>query len=54
MAHTSSSGTPADGPDGVFDSSLVMARRNHFLYTFDDAGTYRLLLYGSSMDAQEL
>ena len=24
-AHTSSSGTAADGPDGVFDSSLILA-----------------------------
>jgi len=39
MAHTSSSGTPADGPDGVFDSSLVMAGSS-FSHTFDSAGTY--------------
>jgi len=38
-AHTSSSGTPADGPDGVFDSSLVMAGAS-FSHTFDSAGTY--------------
>jgi len=39
MAHTSSSGTPADGPDGVFDSSLVMAGAS-FSHTFDSAGTF--------------
>jgi len=39
MAHTSSSGTAADGPDGVFDSSLVMAGAS-FSHTFDSAGTF--------------
>jgi len=38
-AHTSSSGTPVDGPDGVFDSSLIMAGGS-FSHTFDTAGTY--------------
>jgi len=38
-AHTSSSGTPADGPDGVFDSSLVMAGAS-FSHTFDSTGTF--------------
>ena len=38
-AHTSSSGTPADGPDGVFDSSLIMSGGS-FSHTFDTAGTY--------------
>jgi len=38
-AHTSSSGTPADGPDGVFDSSLIMAGGS-YSHTFDTAGTY--------------
>jgi len=38
-AHTSSSGTPVDGPDGVFDSSLVMAGAS-FSHTFDSAGTF--------------
>ena len=38
-AHTSSSGTPADGRDGVFDSSLVMAGAS-FSHTFDSAGTF--------------
>ena len=38
-AHTSSSGTPAGGPDGVFDSSLVMAGAS-FSHTFDSAGTF--------------
>jgi len=39
MAHTSSSGTPAGGPDGVFDSSLVMAGAS-FSHTFDSTGTF--------------
>jgi len=39
-AHTVTSGSPADGPDGVFDSSLIMAGGATFSHTFDDAGTY--------------
>ena len=43
-AHTVTSGSPADGPDGVFDSSLIMAPMSGvvktFSHTFDDAGTY--------------
>ena len=38
-AHTSSSGTPTDGPDGVFDSSLIMAGGS-YSHTFDTAGTF--------------
>ena len=38
-AHTSSSGTPVDGPDGVFDSSLIMAGGS-YSHTFDTAGTF--------------
>lgn len=38
-AHTVSSGTPTDGMDGTFDSSLFMSG-NTFEFTFDDAGTY--------------
>jgi plastocyanin len=38
-AHTVTSGTPADGPDGNFDSSLFMAGTT-FSHTFDEAGTY--------------
>ncbi len=38
-AHTVTGGTPADGPSGVFDSSLVMANAS-YSFTFDDAGTY--------------
>jgi len=38
-AHTSSSGTPAGGPDGVFDSSLIMTGAS-FSHTFDSAGTF--------------
>jgi len=43
-AHTITSGSPTDGPDGVFDSSLIMApmggQVNTFSHTFDTAGTY--------------
>ena len=38
-AHTSSSGTPAGGPDGVFDISLIMTGAS-FSHTFDSAGTF--------------
>jgi len=38
-AHTSSSGTPADGPDGVFDSSLIISGGSYSV-TLDDEGTY--------------
>ncbi len=38
-AHTVTSGTPSDGPDGTFDSSLFMAGTT-FEHTFDEAGTY--------------
>lgn len=38
-AHTVTSGTPTDGPDGMFDSSLFMSR-TLFSQTFDEAGTY--------------
>ncbi len=38
-AHTVTSGSPADGPSGVFDSSLLMADAT-FAYTFEDAGNY--------------
>jgi plastocyanin len=38
-AHTVTSGTPTDGPDGVFDSSLFMADTT-FEYTFVEAGEY--------------
>jgi len=37
-AHTVTSGGPANGPDGVFDSSLVMGGAS-FEVTFDDAGS---------------
>ena len=39
-AHTVTSGSPADGPDGVFDSSLIMAGGASFSHTFDAVGTY--------------
>ena len=38
-AHTITSGTPAGGPDGHFDSSLVMAGSS-FSHTFDEAGSF--------------
>ena len=38
-AHTVTSGMPADGPDGNFDSSLFMAG-DTFSHTFEEAGEY--------------
>ncbi len=38
-AHTVTGGSPADGPSGVFDSSLVMAGAE-FAFTFNDSGSY--------------
>jgi len=38
-AHTATSGYAADGPDGVFDSSLVMAGGS-FSYTTDTVGSF--------------
>ena len=38
-AHTVSGGSPADGPSGVFDSSLLMAGLD-YSFTFNDAGNY--------------
>lgn len=38
-AHTVTSGITADGPDGNFDSSLVMSG-DTFSHTFDEAGEY--------------
>jgi plastocyanin len=38
-AHTITSGTPTDGPDGMFDSSIVMSGAT-FEYTFEEAGQY--------------
>ena len=37
--HTSTSGSAADGPDGVFDTSLIMANASYSV-TLSDAGTY--------------
>ena len=39
-AHTTTSGTPQDGPDGFFDSSLVLPG-NDFTVKFDDVGEYQ-------------
>ena len=38
-AHTVTGGSPADGPSGVFDSSLLMGGAS-FAHTFDEAGSY--------------
>ncbi len=38
-AHTVTGGSPANGPSGEFDSSLLMAK-GVFSHTFDDAGYY--------------
>ena len=38
-AHTITSGTPTEGPDGIFDSSLVMAGSS-FSHVFAEAGSY--------------
>jgi len=38
-AHTVTSGLPTDGPDGNFDSSLLMVGKT-FDVTFDNSGSY--------------
>ena len=38
-AHTSTGGSPTDGPSGAFDSSLIMAGSS-FSHTFEEAGTF--------------
>ena len=38
-AHTVTSGTASGGPDGIFDSSIVMAG-GMFEHTFDESGEY--------------
>ena len=38
-AHTVTGGSPADGPSGVFDSSLVLGGAQ-YAFTFDEAGSY--------------
>ncbi|MGQ0790993.1 MAG: plastocyanin/azurin family copper-binding protein [Nitrosopumilaceae archaeon] len=38
-AHTVTSGTPEDGPDGIFDSSLFAPGKD-FQYQFTEAGNY--------------
>ena len=37
--HTVTSGTPGDGPDGLFDSGLIETYL-YFYHTFEEAGTY--------------
>ena len=39
FSHTVTSGTPEDGPDGVFDSGLL-PNYNYFSHTFYEAGIY--------------
>jgi len=50
-AHTATSGSATDGPDGVFAGSLVMAVGSNS-YTTNTVGNIRLLLHGSSMDGR--
>ncbi|MDF2421830.1 MAG: plastocyanin/azurin family copper-binding protein [Nitrosopumilus sp.] len=38
-AHTVTGGSPADGPSGIFDSSLFMAGAS-YAFTFNDKGSY--------------
>lgn len=38
-AHTVTGGSPAEGPSGVFDSSLIMGKAK-YSHTFDSAGSY--------------
>ena len=38
-AHTATAGTAADGPSGVFDSSLIMAGQS-YSYTTDTVGSF--------------
>ena len=38
-AHTVTGGSPADGPSGVFDSSLILGGAT-YSYAFDDAGSF--------------
>ena len=49
-AHTVTGGSPADGPSGVFDSSLLMAGCIMHLHLMMQV--LRLLLYGSSLDGR--
>ena len=51
FAHTVTSGTPESGPDGHFDSSLIMVGQS-YSYTARHCRNIRLLLHGSSMDAR--
>ena len=39
FSHTITSGTPEDGPDGVFDSGLL-ANYRYFSHTFYESGIY--------------
>ena len=38
-AHLATSGTPADGPDGIFDSGMIMGAGT-FEYEFSDKGVF--------------
>ncbi len=40
VIHTVTSGTPGDGPDGKFDSSIIMTG-DSFSHTFTEAGNFQ-------------
>ena len=49
--HTATSGSAANGPDGIWDSSLIMVNSSYSV-TLSDSGSYHLLLYGPSLDGR--
>ena len=49
--HTATSGSAANGPDGIWDSSLIMINASYSV-TLPDSGKLYLLLYGSSLDGR--
>ena len=40
VIHTVTSGSPLDGPDGIFDSSIIMSG-DTFSHTFTEVGNYQ-------------
>ena len=48
-AHTVTGGSPADGPSGVFDSSLVLGGAT-YAFTFEEAGNYDYFCMVQPMD----
>jgi len=40
VIHTVTSGNPLEGPDGIFDSGIIMSG-DTFSYTFSEAGNYQ-------------